>query len=161
LNWIDVAPAPTVTDVGVLSSALLSDTVTAVPLVGAACEIVTVQTEVELDAIVPGEHCKEVTVGRTAPATVIALPVPETASDDPSPKAPSVPVTPMETEEPLVDADKVTVTTATTPLPMAVVFIPTARHFVDPVAEAQVTALPAADAAVPVATATEATSLAE
>jgi len=58
-----VAPAATVTDAGVVSAVLLSDTVTAVPPVGAADEIVTVQLVLPPDTTEVGAHVSPVTVG--------------------------------------------------------------------------------------------------
>ena len=58
----DVAAA-TVTDAGTVSAALLSESATVAPPVGAALVRVTVQVAVELEAIVVGEHCKLETVG--------------------------------------------------------------------------------------------------
>jgi hypothetical protein len=62
----------------------------------------------------------------------------------------------MGTVAPLVIGERVTVTVATTPLPMVESFIPTVRHVTAPLAELQVRVLPAAESAAPAATTTEA-----
>jgi len=54
LNVLEVEPAGTVADVGVVNSELLSETVTLVPPLGAALVRVTVQTLVALEARLVG-----------------------------------------------------------------------------------------------------------
>jgi len=69
-----VAPAATVTDAGVVSAVLLSDTVTAVPPVGAAAEIVTVQLVLAPDTTEVGVHVSPVTVGAGGVTVTDAVP---------------------------------------------------------------------------------------
>ena len=71
-----VAPAATVTDPGVVSAVLLDDSATAVPLVGAACEIVTVQLVLTPEATEVGVQVIPVTVvaGVTITDAVAVLP---------------------------------------------------------------------------------------
>jgi hypothetical protein len=64
-------------------------------------------------------------------------PVPDTADALPSPEAPKVLPMEMGIDEPPGVGDNVTVATATVPFPIAVLFIPTAMHVVDPAAELQ------------------------
>jgi hypothetical protein len=80
LNFAVVEPAATVTDDGVVSAELLSETVTVKPLLGAAADRVTVQVELEPEAMLVGEHCKpEMLVagggGVTVTAAVAELPL--------------------------------------------------------------------------------------
>ena len=56
---VEVEPAGTVTDAGVVSSALLSDSVTEVPPVGATLVSVTVQVLVALEPRLVGEQASE------------------------------------------------------------------------------------------------------
>ena len=78
-----VAPAATVTDVGTVSAVLLSDSVTALPPVGAAAERVTVHVELPPEAIVPGVHPNDVTIvvadGVTVTKVVFELPFSDAA----------------------------------------------------------------------------------
>ena len=75
-----VAPAATVTDAGVVSAVLLSDTVTAVPPVGAAAEIVTVQLVLPPDTTEVGVHVSPVTV--VAGGVTVTDAVPELPFND-------------------------------------------------------------------------------
>jgi hypothetical protein len=61
-----VAPAATVTEAGVVKAAVLSESVTTNPPVGAARDSVTVQVEVAPEATLVSEHCKAETVGSAA-----------------------------------------------------------------------------------------------
>jgi hypothetical protein len=56
---VETEPAGTVTEVGVVSRAELSETVTAVPPVGAAFERVTVQVLLALEPRLVGAQVKE------------------------------------------------------------------------------------------------------
>ena len=56
-------PAGTVAEAGTVRAALLSDNETAIPPVGAAFDIVTVQVLAAPDANVVGLHASDVTVG--------------------------------------------------------------------------------------------------
>ncbi len=80
LNFAMVEPAATVTDDGVVSAELLSETVTVKPLLGADADRVSVQVELEPEAMLVGEHCKpEMLVagggGVTVTAAVAELPL--------------------------------------------------------------------------------------
>ena len=71
-----VEPAATFTEAGTVSTGLLEDSVTAEPLVGAACDNVTVQFVLPPDATVDGVHCRADTVstGVTDTDAVAGLP---------------------------------------------------------------------------------------
>jgi hypothetical protein len=72
-----VAPAATVTEAGGVSAVLLSESVTPVPPVGAACEMVTVQLVLPPDATEVGVQLKPVTVvagGVTVTEAVFEVP---------------------------------------------------------------------------------------
>jgi len=62
VKLVVVAPAATVTEVGTVSAALLSETATLEPPVGAAWDNVTVQVALPPEMTVAGVHCKVVTV---------------------------------------------------------------------------------------------------
>ena len=73
----EVAPADTVTDAGTVRAALLEDSATAMPPVGAACEIVTVQLVLPAEATEVGVQVIPVTVaggGVTVTDAVFELP---------------------------------------------------------------------------------------
>ncbi len=70
-------------------------------------------------------------------------PIPETPSDVPMLETALVPVIPIDTDPDAVAAS-VTETVAATPLPITVLFVPTARHRYPPVVFAQLSDLPAA-----------------
>jgi len=59
-----VEPAATVTEVGTVSAALLSESATLEPPVGAACDNVTVQVALPPELTVAGVHCSADTVTR-------------------------------------------------------------------------------------------------
>jgi hypothetical protein len=85
--------------------------------------------------------------------TVTAPDVADMVSGAPFAKAAVVlPIT-MGTVEPLVTGERVTVTVATTPLPIVESFMPSVRHVTDPLAELQVRLQPAAVSTGPAATA--------
>ena len=129
-----VAPAATVTEGGTARAGLLSDTPTTVPPLGAACDKVTVQVTFPGGVSELGVHVRPVSVGDAChPWTVMVPPLPETATALPSPKDPIVLPTEMGTDPLLVAEASVAVTTATTPLPITVEFIPVAKQIVDPV----------------------------
>jgi hypothetical protein len=71
-----VEPAATFTEAGTVSTRLLAESVTAEPLVGAACDKVTVQFVPPPDVIVDGVHCRADTVstGVTDTDAVAELP---------------------------------------------------------------------------------------
>jgi hypothetical protein len=81
-----VALAATVTEAGVVKAALLSESVTTEPPVGAARDSVTVQVEVVPEATLVGEHCSLETVAAggvtvTAAVAELALRVAVTVTD--------------------------------------------------------------------------------
>ena len=129
-----VAPAATVTEGGTARAELLSDTLTSVPPLGAACDKVTVQVTFPGGVSELGVHVRLVSVGDAChPWTVMVPPLPETATALPSARDPIVPLTEMRTDPLLVAEASVAVTTATTPLPITVEFIPVAKQTIDPV----------------------------
>jgi hypothetical protein len=132
----------------VLRAALLLETVTTEPPAGAEEDRVTVHVELAPEATLVGEHCRAETVGRTA-CTVMVPPVPETAKALPSANAARSPSANGTVE--LLVAESVTLTTATTPLPMELAFIPEATHIVDPLVVLQLIVFPAAVSAGPLA----------
>jgi hypothetical protein len=146
-----VAPAATVTDVGVVSAELLSDTLTTAPPLGAAAESVTVQVEPAPDVKLEGEHWSPETVG--VALTLIVPPLPETVIAVPSPKLPITLF--IESAPPVPVEARVAVTTATTPLLMVEAFMPLATQVMDPVAELQLSVLLADVRAGPLAALTE------
>jgi len=95
------------------------------------------------DTTVVGVHCTADTVGTTV-ITLIVPPVPETAKLVPSGKAPITLLMRIASKLLLLVAEIVAVTTATTPLPIVLVFIPVAMHISDPVPETQLSVLLAA-----------------
>ena len=149
-----VEPAATVTDAGTVRAALLTETATVAPPVGAAIESVAVQVEVDPEATLAGEHCRAETVGRT----VIVPPEPETIKSIPFVKAPMAFVIGSEIVPLLVDA-RVAVATATTPLAIELEFRPLATQVTDPAAELQFRVSPAAVRAAPAAMVSEVTAL--
>jgi hypothetical protein len=116
-----------------------------VPPLGAAAESVTVHVVPAPGVKFVGEHCSAET-----PSSVLTLPpVPETATFVPSPKVPSRLV--IETGPPVLPEATVAVTTATTPLLMPVEFMPLATQVIEVGAELQLSVLPTAFSAGPVA----------
>jgi len=69
--------------------------------------------------------------------------LPETVAAVPSARTPEVLPIDMGTDGPVVEEARVTLTTATVPLLIAVEFMPTARQVMEPVAALQVSVLPA------------------
>lgn len=118
-------PADTVTDPGTFSSPLLLDSETVAPPAGAAWLKVTVQVEVFPELRVVGLH---VTALKAAGVITTTLPaVPFRVREVPEGDAPRVFVTPMGTV-PVAVAESVTLTTATAPFGIAVLFRPETRH---------------------------------
>jgi hypothetical protein len=70
-----VAPAATVNDAGTVSAVLFDDSDTAVPPVGAACEIVTVHVELPPDATEVGVQVNPVIVVGGGVTVTDAVPV--------------------------------------------------------------------------------------
>ena len=77
MKFAVVAPAATVAAAGTVNAVLLSDSVTAVPPVGAACEIVTVQVELLPEVTEAGVHPNAVTVGATVTGVTVTVAVAE------------------------------------------------------------------------------------
>jgi hypothetical protein len=105
-----------------------------------------------------GEHCNEDNAGCQF-CTVIVPEVADMLSAEPFAKAATGLMTARGTVEPLVAAERVTVTVATTPLPIVESDIPAATHVTEPLAELQVRVLPALLSAVPAVTATDIASV--
>ena len=162
---LKVAEAPaagTMTDAGTVKAALLEEIATAVPPVGAAPESVTVQAILPGGVNEVGVQVRLVSISEGChPWTPMAPPAPETATALPSPKAPIVPLTETGTDPLLVLVASVTVTTAATPLPIVVEFIPDAKQIVEPVPVLHWIVLLAALSTAPAATLTEVTSAEE
>jgi hypothetical protein len=149
LNVAVVAAAATVTDAGTLRRELVLVSATAAPPAGAAPLRVTVQVELAPEVRLAGEHCKPETVGRPA-ATVMTSFVPETATPFPFASDPTRLPSARGTDELLV-AERVTVTTATTPVPITLAFMPSAMHIAVPLVALQLRVFPAAVKAGPAA----------
>jgi hypothetical protein len=66
-----VAPAATVREAGTGRAALLLDSVTAEPALGATTDRLTVQVEAEPDTTLAGEHCRVETVGSGVTVTEV------------------------------------------------------------------------------------------
>jgi hypothetical protein len=160
VNVADDDPAGTDTEAGTLRAALLSDTATDIPLDGAPALRLTVQVRVPGVVNVVGVHARELNVAAVRELWMLMLPpVAVRVAPTPAGSAAMALETPIETEEPLTLVASLTLTVATTPLPMVLVLTPAAMHLMIPEPELQVTALPAAEAADPVDTATLATLL--
>jgi hypothetical protein len=155
-----VAPAGTVTDAGVVSAVLLSDNVTAVPPVGAACEMVTVHVELPPDRIEDGVQVMLETVGSISWPTVIVPPVPVAPVETPPVETAIVLLIGSETNALLVGLN-VKETVATRPLGMVLVLIPEVRQVKVPDPAAQFSVLPAPLSAAPAIALIEVTSLGE
>jgi hypothetical protein len=153
-----VAPAESVTEAGTVRLALLSDSVTAAPSVGAAFDRVTVQLAVAPETTDVGEHCNVEIVGDDVELTVMTPPAPETDATAPSGRTPKALVTGRDTELPLVELS-VAVITATTPFPITVPFIPLARQLSELLPAMQLSDLPAAVRTGPLVAFSERTSL--
>ena len=128
VNAAEVAPLATVTEAGVVSRALLSETVTAVPPVGAAALKTTVQDELPALPRTLGVQDTEVSVGAAVnppgPATV--PPVPESGIAVPAADAAAVLLIAIEVET--TPAAIVKLTVATAPLAIGVEFKPYATQ---------------------------------
>jgi hypothetical protein len=143
---------------------LLLDRDTVVPPLGAAEASATVQVDLAPEVRLAGEHCSEDKPGSQF-VTVIAPEVADTVSADPFAKAdPFANATAelliaMGTVEPLVAGERVTVTVATTPLPIVESVAPVAIHVNEPLTGLQVRVLLALPSGVPGATTTEMASV--
>src|ERR1017187_1963302 len=154
----EVEPAGTVTEAATSSRALLPDRDTAVPPLGAAWASATVQVELAPETRLAGKHCSEDKPGCQF-WTVTAPEVADTVSADPFAKAATGLLSTMGTVVPPVAGERVTVTVATTQLPIVETFIPAVRHVTEPLTKLHVRFLPAAASAGPAVTANELTSL--
>ena len=130
-------PDATVTDGGTVRAVLLLVNVTAVAAVAAALSV-TVQVLDDAPESEVGLHATELRVGTEAPTDTVP-PLPEEVSAVPVGSA----VTVFETVSCDV-APAVTATVATTPLAIAVEFIPDATHVYAPVPCVHCSVLPAA-----------------
>jgi len=157
VNVAVVAPAPTVTDEGTVSSVLLSDTATAVPPAGAAPESVTVHVLLPDELRLAGEQLSEVRLGPANPGPVIVPPAAVIVVALPEGKD-ATEATPNEVLS--EDAATATLTTATTPFAIVVLFIPYSRHMCLPEVVEHWRVFPALEAAAPAVVEIETTLLA-
>ena len=160
----EVEPAGTVTEAATGSIVLLLDKDTTVLPLGAAWANVTVQVDLALEVRLVGEHCSDDKAGSQfvtviAPEVAAMVSADPLAMADPFGKAAAVLLTAMGTVAPLVAGDRVTVTVATTQLPIVESFIPSVRHVTEPLTELQVRVLPAVASAGPAVTTTEVASV--
>ncbi len=153
----DADPAGIVTDAATGSVALPLDRDTAVPPVGAAWASVTVQVDLAPEVKLVGEHSSEDKPGAQF-VTVIAPEVAVAVSADPFANAASGLLTVMGTAALLVAEASVTLTVASTPLPIVESVVPIATQVTEPLVGLQVRVLLALLTAAPAATATELTS---
>jgi len=143
-----VAPAATVTEAGTVSAVvLLSERLTTVPPLGAVVESVTVQVDVDPDVTLAGAQLSVDAEMRET--TLIAPPVPETLREVPFAKTPITLLIGKLSRLSGPVGESVAEITATTPLPMALVFTPVARHVIAPTPVTQLSVLPAAVSADP------------
>jgi len=150
----DADPAGIVTDAATGSVALPLDRDTAVPPVGAAWASVTVQVDLAPEVKLVGEHSSEDKPGAQF-VTVIAPEVAVAVSADPFANAASGLLTVMGTAALLVAEASVTLTVASTPLPIVESVVPIATQVTEPLVGLQVRVLLALLTAAPAATATE------
>lgn len=113
-----VAPEATVTDAGRLTAALLLESDTTAPPLGAACVIVTVHVDVLPELTVAGLQPTLLRLVVEPPLTAMLPPVPLAESPVPLAAPADTLVTPMFTVPDAVP-DRVTFTTATTPFAIA------------------------------------------
>ena len=154
LNVVERLPAGMVTEAGVVSTALLSDTLTTVPAVGAVWLKVTVQVDVAGGVKTRGLHLKMLRVARDGAATAIVPPVPVIGILVPVEETATIFVTAIVLA--LAVADRVTFTTAATPFWITWEFSPVSRQVYEPVRLMQDVDLTAAVAAEPGLTVIEA-----
>jgi hypothetical protein len=144
--WVAL-PALTVTEAGTVNKAVaLSERLTTVPPVGAARDSVTVQLDVAPADRVVGVHESAETVGRTL---IVPPAVPTMSASVPSGKAPNTLLMVRVSRVLVLAGDRVAVTTATTPLPTAVAFMPDATQVTVPLPGLQFSVFPAAVSAEP------------
>src|SRR6516162_1902468 len=141
-----VAPAAIVTEAGTVSAAvLLSERLTTVPPLGAVVESVTVQVDVDPDVTLAGAQLS----AEIGESTLIVPPVPETLREVSFAKTPITLLIGKLSRLSGPVGESVAEIMATTPLPMALVFTPVARHVIAPTPVMQLSVLPAAVSAGP------------
>jgi len=154
----EVEPAATVTEAGTGSAVLLLDRDTTVPPLGAAWASVTVPVVLAPEVRLVGEPWSE----DKPDCQFVTVTVPEFAAIDPADpfaKADPGTQTRMGTIAPLGAGERVTVTVATTPLPIVESVAPIAMHDTEPLTALQVIVLFALASAAPATTTAEVTSL--
>jgi hypothetical protein len=154
-----VEAAATVTDVGTVRVELVLVSVTLAPPLGAAPDRVTVHVAEDPEVRLAGEHCKPETVGMLDKITLIVPPVPVMFASVPLGNDPITLLIGSESRVALLVAERLAVTTATTPLLMAVAFIPDATHAKVPALELQLSVSPTAVSAGPATALREATAV--
>ena len=141
-----VAPAATVTEAGTVSAVvLLSERLTTVPPLGAVVESVTVQVDVDPDVTLAGAQLS----AEIGESTLIVPPVPETLREVSFAKTPITLLIGKLSRLSGPVGESVAEITATTPLPMALVLTPVARHVIAPTLVTQLSILPAVVSAGP------------
>jgi hypothetical protein len=140
VNVAVLVPAGIVTELETDNEPLLSDRLTIAPPLGVAEESDTVQVVDAPEAKLVGVHCRPETVGRT----LIDPPDPVIFASIPLPMVPKTPLMGRESSVAVLLGDRVAVTTATTPLLIAVAFIPDATQINAPAPELQLKLFPAA-----------------
>lgn len=146
-----VAPEATVTEAGTLTAALLLESDTTAPPVGAACVIVTVQVDVLPELTVAGLQPTLLRLVVEPPLTAILPPVPVAEMAAPLAAPAETLVTPMFTVPDAVP-DRVTFTTATTPFAIVVWLRAAMTQVSEPLLFEQVSDLDAAVDAAPMDT---------
>jgi hypothetical protein len=141
-----VAPAAIVTEAGTVSAAvLLSERLTTVPPLGAVVESVTVQVDVDPDVTLAGAQLS----AEIGESTLIVPPVPETLREVSFAKTPITLLIGKLSRLSGPVGESVAEIMATTPLPMALVLTPVARHVIAPTLVTQLSILPAVVSAGP------------
>jgi hypothetical protein len=146
-----VAPEATVTEAGTLTAALLLESDTTAPPLGAACDIVTVHVDVLPELTVAGLQPTLLRLVVEPPLTAILPPVPVAEMPVPLAAPAETLVTPMFTVPDAVP-ERVTLTTATTPFPIAVWLRAETKQVSEPLLFEQVSDLDAAVDAAPMDT---------
>ena len=142
---VEELPA-TVTEAGTVSAVvLLSERLTTVPPLGAVVESVTVQVDVDPDVTLAGAQLS----AEIGESTLIVPPVPETLREVSFAKTPITLLIGKLSRLSGPVGESVAEIMATTPLPMALVLTPVARHVIAPTPVTQLSVLPAAVSADP------------
>jgi hypothetical protein len=126
VNVAVVLPTPTVTDVGSVSAAALSDRETTAPPAGAGAFSETVHVDDPLELRDAGAQLSALRVGNGGAAAVTMPPTPFIGSEAPTGVAPKVFTTLIVVL--VTPAAIVTLTTAATPFCITVVFKPASKH---------------------------------